>query len=774
MKNIRYITLLCFIALTAPSLSGFGSFLGDAEGGFGFEDMPDFFGDGGVGDDFSSFFGSGGNDDGEFDIWGAGSREPQEKKSDAVLPEKVETLQEAFTNDLDPKVNKLSAQYKNAIKHYLEPLATELQILQTHTASFALGINLRAQLKPSAATVTEVMLQLDSLLKGAVYFIPLLSKEFNGLRKKLTTATGEVEKVNAAFATLSTDLLPSFDAPSAAQTSGQKKVFNQVEGLVKKTLKPIATDLKKVLEHKAAKDRIETKKKKRLSKSNGGSKATAAGGWSKDIDSYFPDSYSDYNTGGWDSGNYWDSGYGGYDDSFGSYGGYDNYGGYSGYGNSYDDYSSSSPRASSSSSRSYGDDSSFGDEATDSKGDKEAAKSNSVLVDPFISLPPKDKLIQLLDSVPARLKNHQEEFQELEADPAAQTKFVRKLLEDPVFTNEAERLVIIGELYTTLHSSMSGDAKLKDRYTQAQKALLQVLPVVINACRYTPSAAELLTESSGSQETEAKEKEAIASYQRDRSCKALATWLSFIRNERKTHAPLFQQTVALLLKNTAALPGIIEATFGEIAANKNVSLQDTLKLIDVSRKLFREPVALSYGAPLLDGSKLKGVAAQLVKAQERAKALIEKVKPFIEKQFELIHSVEMLVQESTANACQALGVEEEEFDPQAAAHNQALTRAVSAALDEKFREHPLYATLTSNLVPYDEKKYQYLELQHRLTQELKEYWAPAEVTEDLEESLTLDGDTEAVIDPVDAEKVELDVSDPLTGDIQPAAPTEEA
>ena len=163
--------------------------------------------------------------------------------------------------------------------------------------------------------------------------------------------------------------------------------------------------------------------------------------------------------------------------------------------------------------------------------------------------------------------------------------------------------------------------------------------------------------------------------------------------------------------------------------------------------------------------------------------LIEKVKPFVEKQYELIHSVEVLVQESTAQACDSLRIEEGEFDAQDATHCQALTRAVSAALDEKFREHPLYASLKSNLVPYDERKYQYLELQHRLTQELKQYWAPDQEAMDqeadeAEESAALDGDTQTSDDsgtddatPIEEEKSEKE--DPLTGDISPSEPAEE-
>ena len=237
---IATVTLFC-----AAPISSFGGFDDDIDFGGMFGNM-DFSNFDGFGDDidFGGLFGGdegfGTNFDNELTTDYEATNGKTENKKEAVKePESVEA---AFKESLDPSIKKLSKKHKEGIDTYLKAVSISLHTLITHCASFALGLKLKADLKPSADQAAEVSQLIDSIHTGSTYHMPLLYTEFDSLRAQLMVLPAALEPMNKKFATLATSLNDSLDLPSAAQQKKQKDLFKETTDIIKKKVTPLSAE----------------------------------------------------------------------------------------------------------------------------------------------------------------------------------------------------------------------------------------------------------------------------------------------------------------------------------------------------------------------------------------------------------------------------------------------------------------------------------------------------------------------------------------------------
>jgi hypothetical protein len=733
-KFILIVTATLFFAAPINSFGDFDGFNFDNMnfGNFDFDSM-DF---GGFGDDtdFGGLFGGdqgfGTNFENDFAYDTEESNPKKDSKKEAI--KEPQSIEAAFKESLDPSIKKLSKKHKDSINTYLKAVSIALHALTTHCASFALGLKLKADLKPSADEAAEVSQLIDSIHTGSTYHTPLLYKEFTSLREQLISLPAALDPINKKFATLATSLNDSLDLPSAAQQKKQKDLFKETADIIKKKVTPLAADLKKVIAHKKVSEITATKKQKHQAKVRGSS-ASSSGGWSSNASRYFDDGYM---SGGWGNSNTWgnnsdwgDSWGGGSNWDSGSWGGGNNWSGSSNYGSdSYRSSSSSSSNKSPSSSPTqiYGsagnfkyDD--FDDDDNQYSSKNKGSSSNSPESNTIDDLPIQDKIKQLILQVPKNLQKWQASYT-AEKSPAGKIILIKSILEQKTFTGDIENLIKIFE-YNALEES---DKKLAKKESDFATTIIPFMPLMIHAATYSspPFALyfeekALATKENGNTQkaravAEAQKRQRLYSYSQ------LIKLLGTIRSLMPT-TPLFEAIVDELLKQATDILNKL-SYFTTAPTNIFVSLDETLRLTTLSRQLFHEPIIIGYSTiSNQTEDEKKSRTKKLAPIRERKELTTEAICTYLEAQYALSQSLINTITQATESLGIELGIPEEEpinFDQSAvvAAFNAQLSSIINTQPEEA-REH-----LRSHLIPYNKTSYQNIEIQHALLLENLDHW----------------------------------------------------
>ncbi|MDQ5890223.1 MAG: hypothetical protein QG604_97 [Candidatus Dependentiae bacterium] len=747
MKKNLLIAILCF---HATGLFSFDGFMGeDPFAAFSDGGMDDFFSKSGNADfdfgnmdfgsesddPFASLFGSGYGDDSE-----SSSEQTGGKSKKPVEPPVAASAEEAFKNGVAAEIKKLTPQYKEAIAFYLNEISSQLHALVTHSSSFVLGIKRKRELAPSTAIAEEAVQAIDAIKTNSLYHIALLSKEFEGLRVNIMAASNTIENLNAEFSALAATMPDSLDTPSSKEITQQKKLFRKAKSTTTKIIKPLIADLKKVIAHKSIKDRLAVKKKKYAPKV-GGSRAGASGGWGSGAGRYFNDDYGYGGSGGgwgdWGGGSgggySWDDGWSG-----GGYGG--------GYGNDYDqsDYRKSSSSRSSSPSTSnssavrqpsrsfYGYDDEDDYQVSGRQNYTTRPTSFIPVSENFADLEPREQMRTILRLLPKNLEQWQRRYEAATTKPLKNAA-VKTMLEDVSFTADAERLVKVIKLYKDLEATL--DELLKEEYQKLYTVLPSYIPLLVHAVAYaSPPLSELFEEKETlriKKLSPEKAKEVAERNQRQRrwSYKMLIELLGFVRNSRKQHAKIFYLVVDELLKHARVILGKLEYFSKSLETGSVFSLETTMKLSALSRQLYHEPVVVGYAVLDEKNSDKEGQRQErldIVRAEkERVTALVA---PIVEQQYELLHAIITIMQEAVESVRVDLNIEDgARLSLDDSDCTQKLSAKISDIINTTYGDHPQRNAINAVLIPYDQQKYQHLEVQHGLLVELMKMWSQKEL-----------------------------------------------
>lgn len=730
-KTVLCITLLLFSPLIAMNFDDLFSGLGDGPDPFG-----DIFAAPPGGDDpFAHSMGMFG------DL--ASSRE--EEKKEVTLPN-AKTTKEAFSTALPEGANKVPKMHKQAVEEFFGELTEKLNTLSVVPTNLVLGSRLREQLQPTIDTIITADKRAEQVRSQSVYYLALFSKEHNSLRQRITKAITESDKVIGLFFDL--DEVDSLKGPSSRQKRKRKQAFDKMNGLVKRSIEPIAEGLQKVIDDAKSSQQIETKKKKyaeRTQKAQSGKDGNAFGGWSGDANDYFGDSYSmgGFGTNGWDygmGGNNWDSLFGGgdnfgegfgggFDSGFGGFGSSGNFGSYDGSG-SYGGDTRSSDGGSSSGGVLWGGPESEADSSLADTDSPEKMNGN-----PFVrahgdlaeDAPPTDRYDQLAQKMIERLQKHTQLFAAANKEEE-KDKVLHKAVSERSFAADINHLTTLAQL--SADPAIATEQEHNEAFAALAKKFNAVLhaaiPFLVAAAKYVAPPFSRLTEEHFLKESdatmEAKSAELHAQqhkHHRNLSYRALIGWLGTIRHtgQRKIQQAVVEELHTHTHKVITALNTLLES----MPANQPASFEHTEQLDMLSRQLLQEPIVIGYSTipnevPAQDATQ-KTVFAKLINDK---KQLESKIIPFLKSSSELFTIMRTTLQEAIMKVRKAVENKATILtDPNALS---AVSREMETVLDTTHKDHPNLSALKKVMIPYRKEFFEQLEVQTVLHSKLLELW----------------------------------------------------